>query len=364
VNQWEPQIRTNLDDTVYSRQLDELLGNVPGSVQAALVNVRFQEACVRMPNGQAAAQTDVESTMALTTRLFGDPDALPPADLAQALAEIGTIDSAHVCFREETLLVGRVSGNRALLLTASASLNQGSCEILLRSHCDQLSNGTRSSLTQMLDPHSDVLAGAIIDLKSGAILEHGERFQGASVLNIDAQLARMMLALLSDQANQAALQLSYRDGGPIEIRRVELVTHIRTLHWARIQFDPEHVMVLYVDPSASRGLSWVMLRRTEVEVVRLWVDGLLRYGVKSTMSPFPATNSEFLAIVDELRALNENDLLGRLDIGGFANYTVGSGEGAQRCQECIYYLPNGKWCDLPELPIPVEPHWWCRLWKI
>jgi len=28
------------------------------------------------------------------------------------------------------------------------------------------------------------------------------------------------------------------------------------------------------------------------------------------------------------------------------------------------YLPNAKWCDLPELPIPVEPDWWCRLWKI
>jgi len=122
--------------------------------------------------------------------------------------------------------------------------------------------------------------------------------------------------------------------------------------------------VLSVERSALRGLVWVMIRRSEIEVVRLWVDGLLRYGIKSTMSPFPATQNEFLAIVDDLHGLHENDLLGRLDIGGFANYTVGEGDGMQRCQECIYYLPNGKWCDLPELPIPVEPHWWCRLWKI
>ncbi len=32
--------------------------------------------------------------------------------------------------------------------------------------------------------------------------------------------------------------------------------------------------------------------------------------------------------------------------------------------ECIYYLPHRKWCDLPELPVPVEPQWWCRLWKL
>ena len=30
----------------------------------------------------------------------------------------------------------------------------------------------------------------------------------------------------------------------------------------------------------------------------------------------------------------------------------------------VYYHPHRKWCDLPELPIPVEPHWWCRLWKL
>jgi hypothetical protein len=73
---------------------------------------------------------------------------------------------------------------------------------------------------------------------------------------------------------------------------------------------------------------------------------------------------EFLQILDELRRLDVHDLTGRLVLGGFANYTVGEGENQQRCQECIYYLPHAKWCDLPELPIPVEAHWWCRLWKL
>lgn len=31
---------------------------------------------------------------------------------------------------------------------------------------------------------------------------------------------------------------------------------------------------------------------------------------------------------------------------------------------CMYFLVHRKWCDLPELSVPVEPEWWCRLWRI
>jgi hypothetical protein len=24
----------------------------------------------------------------------------------------------------------------------------------------------------------------------------------------------------------------------------------------------------------------------------------------------------------------------------------------------------GRWCDLPELAVKVEPDWWCRPWRI
>ncbi len=359
---WEPQIRTNLEDAVYVQQLDDLLTNVPGSVQAGLVNIRFQEGNVRAPSAQPAADGDLDSMLALTTGLFGADEGAPSKKFLDALAAIGQIESAHLCFREETLLLARIPGDRVLLLTASSSLNQGSCATLLRVHGDQLANG--AALAACLDGSNDVLSGAVIDLRTGDITERYDRFNDASVLAIDDRLARTLRALLANTGDPSGLHLHYRTGDAIEVKRAELVTRIRSIHWSRIQFDPEHFMVLSVDRTALRGLVWVMIRRSEIEVVRLWVDGLLRYGVKSTMSPFPATNTEFLAIVDELRSLHENDLLGRLDIGGFANYTVGEGDETQRCQECIYYLPNGKWCDLPELPIPVEPHWWCRLWKI
>ena len=76
---------------------------------------------------------------------------------------------------------------------------------------------------------------------------------------------------------------------------------------------------------------------------------------------------ELLAHVD-LRTLAKHStertnehLRGRLRIGGFTNY--GEGEDTQRCEECIHYHSNRRWCDLPELPMPVDAHWWCRLWK-
>jgi hypothetical protein len=30
----------------------------------------------------------------------------------------------------------------------------------------------------------------------------------------------------------------------------------------------------------------------------------------------------------------------------------------------MYYMVHSKCCDLPELALPVEPDWWCRLWRI
>jgi hypothetical protein len=31
--------------------------------------------------------------------------------------------------------------------------------------------------------------------------------------------------------------------------------------------------------------------------------------------------------------------------------------------ECMYFVVHRKWCELPELAWPVEPEWWCRLWR-
>ena len=68
------------------------------------------------------------------------------------------------------------------------------------------------------------------------------------------------------------------------------------------------------------------------------------------------------AILDELRTLAPDDIESRLVISGFVDHPMGPDE--QRCQECIYYLVHRKWCDVPEISLPAEPDWWCRLWRI
>ncbi|HEV7671886.1 MAG TPA: hypothetical protein VGS22_25470 [Thermoanaerobaculia bacterium] len=363
--QWEPQIRTNLDDPVYQAQLDGLLSSVPGTLGAGLVNTRFREGAYRVSGGRAAGAAELQATIALTAGLFGGPEAEQDPEYAQALAAVAPIESAYLSFREETVLLSRVGDTQTVLLsTVSASLNQAASLNLRRTVTERIFASGRPEISSVLEATNEALLGLLIDLADGKILDKYERYANISALGVDDHLIEIVRALFVANAPARGVYLHNRDGEPIEIRRAEIVTSTRSFLWARLNFDPEHLMVVAADRRVVPGLLSIMLRSSEVEIVRVWVDGLLSYGIKSTMSPFPNTQTEFLQIVRDLRRLEKNDLLGRLDLGGFANYTVGEGEDMQRCQECIYYLPNGKWCDLPELPVPVEPHWWCRLWKM
>jgi hypothetical protein len=361
---WEPQIRTNLGDEAYRDLLDSVLSRVPGSLSVGIVNTRFRETCLRLPGRVDAGPAALQAMVALVVGFFGqEPE--PPPGFAEAVAALRPVESAYLGFREETLLVRRITGREAVLvLMVPASLNQGASLALLNGSAARLDPPPPGGVAAVLERSIDALAGMVLDLGSGQVVERYDRFQGASVLSVDDGLTRLLMGLFMPQARPSGLRLRYTSGDAVSVQRAELVTATRSLHWSRVPFDPEHVLVLLADRQAVRGLIWNAMRRSETETVRLWVDGLLNYGVKSTMSPFPETQAEFLSIVKDLRQLHPNDLLGRLDIGGFANHAVGEGEDLQRCQECIYYLPNGRWCDLPELPIPVEAHWWCRLWKM
>ncbi|MGO4682400.1 hypothetical protein [Hyphomicrobium sp. 2TAF46] len=92
------------------------------------------------------------------------------------------------------------------------------------------------------------------------------------------------------------------------------------------------------------------------------ISDMMAAGLKTQTEPFPETEKEFGAILTELRHLEPEDLKSKLVISGFVNRPYGPEQ--QRCLECMYYLVHRKWCDLPELSVPVEPDWWCRLWRI
>ena len=94
----------------------------------------------------------------------------------------------------------------------------------------------------------------------------------------------------------------------------------------------------------------------------LQMADLMKSGLKTQTEPFPETEREFAAILDELRELDPNDLKAKMVISGFVDHPFGPDK--QRCMECMYFLVHREWCDLPELAVPVKADWWCRLWRI
>ena len=92
------------------------------------------------------------------------------------------------------------------------------------------------------------------------------------------------------------------------------------------------------------------------------IEDMFTEGLKTQLEPFPETDREFSKLLDDLRELDVNDLRQKLIISGWK--LSPHGEDEMRCQECMYFLVHKRWCDLPELDLPAELEWWCRLWRI
>jgi len=104
------------------------------------------------------------------------------------------------------------------------------------------------------------------------------------------------------------------------------------------------------------------MHNEEEAALRDYIGKMLADGLKTQTEPFPATHVEFGELLAELRELPPEDLTGKLVLSGFTDKPYGPDQ--MRCLECMYYLVHRKWCDLPELAVPVEPEWYCRLWRI
>lgn len=99
------------------------------------------------------------------------------------------------------------------------------------------------------------------------------------------------------------------------------------------------------------------------EALREKIKGLLSGGLKTESMPRADTSEDVQKVVTRLQAVKGN-LEEQLKISGFTLNPVRHGGFDQPCETCMYYLVHKKWCDLPELDLPVEPEWSCRLWRI
>jgi hypothetical protein len=100
----------------------------------------------------------------------------------------------------------------------------------------------------------------------------------------------------------------------------------------------------------------------DIGKLRQKIGQMLGDGLSTQTEPFPETEKEFAELLTRLRELPADDLRAKLVLSGFTDKPYGPDR--MRCQECMYYLVHRKWCDLPELAVPVEADWWCRLWRI
>ena len=97
------------------------------------------------------------------------------------------------------------------------------------------------------------------------------------------------------------------------------------------------------------------------DVRREEIRGLLAGGLTTEAFPRAYTQKEIQAVVAKTRGAS---LESKLVIGGFTLTPVTDADMEQACETCMYYKVHQRYCELPELDLPVEPEWSCRLWRI
>ena len=98
--------------------------------------------------------------------------------------------------------------------------------------------------------------------------------------------------------------------------------------------------------------------------LRTLITDKLSAGLETETEPRCYSHEEILEVVSRLQAVDGRDLESKLKIAGFTLTPYGEGDDEQACETCMYYKVHRKFCELPELMLPVEPQWSCRLWRI
>lgn len=102
---------------------------------------------------------------------------------------------------------------------------------------------------------------------------------------------------------------------------------------------------------------------SNVDEQRQHIAALLQEGLGTEAFPRADTHEQVQTIIKKLQ-LAGNDLKSKLIIAGFTIAPIEHHEIMQSCRSCMYYFIRRRHCVLPELDMPVEPEWSCRLWRI
>lgn len=334
------QVSIDLDKPAYQQQINQQLGSHPWIHQATVVELHSGKTLQ-----SHAANTPID--ICLATQMFS-PSVISAAGSPHQFLALG--------FSKDYLLAfdtGTVSGENAFITASCSTLSKALtvAESVLERHRDTLS--TRANFQGYLS-ESGLIAASDIDSSNRAAAFCQWR---GSLAYLSALLAGR---IPTDVPPAAALG---------SLREVYLCQSNHSIHCLRPRFLPNYLIVLVSDNSAPMPQQIAAARVLSDNILRLVIDDILAAGITTDLT-LVADTLIATDIITQLRKLDEDDLYGLLEVGGFANYSLGEsgemedGKLTYRCAECIYYHPNRKWCDLPELPVPVEPDWYCKLWKL
>lgn len=111
-----------------------------------------------------------------------------------------------------------------------------------------------------------------------------------------------------------------------------------------------------------------MLSTPADDALRHRIATLLSGALNPPWTERALTQETFDAIVRALQDLRTDDLVGKLVIGGFTlkPYVLPDDpDGIEHsCATCLYYERHRRFCNLPELMLPVEAEWSCIVWRI
>jgi hypothetical protein len=111
------------------------------------------------------------------------------------------------------------------------------------------------------------------------------------------------------------------------------------------------------------------LVHVEQDALRKHLRTLLERGLHTEVEPRAYTSEDINHLVHRLQSLGPDHYEEKLRIAGFQLHPYRPPEEAeedivQSCETCMYYVIHRQFCELPELAIPVEKDWSCRLWRI
>ena len=101
--------------------------------------------------------------------------------------------------------------------------------------------------------------------------------------------------------------------------------------------------------------------------VRAQLTALLDSGLKTDWRHRADTSEKVDEVTRRLQQISHDDYAGKLKVAGVTVHPYvppAQPEIEQACSTCVRYERVRRYCNLPELELPVEPEWSCVVWRL